>query len=68
VRDSYPSGSPVSQNVPPFASGRRLVSQINDSSESVIANTANIVDGFGRGTQGEFIQFLGYAMGSFNET
>ena len=48
-----------------FSSDRRLVSQINDSSESVIAN---IAEGFGRGTQGEFIQFLGYALGSLNET
>ena len=49
----------------PFASDKRLVSQLNDSSESVIAN---IAEGFGRGTQGEFIQFLGYALGSLNET
>ena len=49
----------------PFASDKRLVVQINDSSESVIAN---IAEGFGRGTQGEFIQFLGYALGSLNET
>lgn len=48
-----------------FASDQRLVSQINDSSESVMAN---IAEGFGRGTQGEFIQFLGYALGSLNET
>jgi four helix bundle protein len=49
----------------PFASDRRLVEQINDSSESVMAN---IAEGFGRGTQGEFITFLGYALGSLNET
>ncbi len=48
-----------------FAGDVRLVRQINDSSESVIAN---IAEGFGRGTQGEFIQFLGYAVGSLNET
>lgn len=48
-----------------FSSDRRLVSQINDSSESVMAN---IAEGFGRGTQGEFIQFIGYALGSLNET
>lgn len=42
-----------------------MVIQINDSSESV---GANIAEGFGRGTQGEFIQFLGYALGSLNET
>ena len=49
----------------PFCSDRRLVAQINDSSESV---TANIAEGFGRGTQGEFVTFLGYAIGSLNET
>jgi four helix bundle protein len=48
-----------------FLRDRRLVEQINDSSESVMAN---IAEGFGRGTQGEFIQFLGYAIGSLNET
>lgn len=50
---------------PPFAGDRRLVEQINDSSESV---AANIAEGFGRGTQGEFVAFLGYALGSLNET
>ena len=49
----------------PFAGDRRLVEQINDSSESVMAN---IAEGFGRGTQGEFVAFLGYAIGSTNET
>ncbi|MEM7311569.1 MAG: four helix bundle protein [Planctomycetota bacterium] len=50
---------------PKFKADHRLVAQINDSFESVIAN---IAEGFGRGTQGEFIQFLGYASGSLNET
>ena len=49
----------------PFRSDHRLVVQINDSSESVAANVA---EGFGRGTQGEFVTFLGYAIGSLNET
>lgn len=48
-----------------FSDDRRLVEQINDSSESV---GANIAEGFGRGTQAEFVQFLGYANGSLNET
>ncbi len=48
-----------------FRSDRRLVEQINDSSESV---TANVAEGFGRGTQGEFVTFLGYSIGSLNET
>lgn len=48
-----------------FKTDLRLVEQINDSSESVMAN---IAEGFGRGTQGEFVQFLGYAIGSLNET
>jgi four helix bundle protein len=49
----------------PFCRDRRLVEQINDSSSSVMAN---IAEGFGRGTQEEFITFLGYALGSLNET
>jgi four helix bundle protein len=49
----------------PFCSDRRLVEQINDSSESVMSN---IAEGFGRGTQGEFVTFLGYAIGSLDET
>src|SRR5438309_2135076 len=51
--------------VEPFCRDRRLVEQINDSSESIMSN---IAEGFGRGTQGEFVTFLGYAMGSLNET
>jgi four helix bundle protein len=49
----------------PFKDDRRLVTQVNDSSESVMSN---IAEGFGRGTQGEFVMFLGYALGSLNET
>jgi four helix bundle protein len=49
----------------PFCRDRRLVEQINDSSESVMSN---IAEGFGRGTQGEFVTFLGYAIASLNET
>jgi four helix bundle protein len=49
----------------PFSRDRRLVEQVNDSSESVMAN---IAEGFGRGTQGEFVTFLGYAIASLNET
>jgi four helix bundle protein len=49
----------------PFSGDKRLVVQINDSSESVMSN---IAEGFGRGTQGEFVLFLGYAIGSLDET
>lgn len=49
----------------PFCFDHKLVVQINDSSESVMSN---IAEGFGRGTQGEFVQFLGYSIGSLNET
>ncbi|MCI0332087.1 MAG: four helix bundle protein [Planctomycetes bacterium] len=49
----------------PFSRDQRLVVQINDSSESAMANMA---EGFGRGTQEEFITFLGYAIGSLDET
>lgn len=48
-----------------FSKDRRLVEQINNSSDSV---AANIAEGFGRGTQGEFVLFLGYSLGSLNET
>ena len=50
---------------PAFREDRRLAEQINDSANSVMAN---IAEGFGRGTQGEFVTFLGYAVGSVNET
>jgi four helix bundle protein len=49
----------------PFARDHRLTVQINDSSESVMSNMA---EGFGRATQEEFITFLGYALGSLDET
>ena len=49
----------------PFHGDRRLTEQINDSTDSV---TANIAEGFGRGTQGEFVLFLGYSLGSLDET
>jgi four helix bundle protein len=49
----------------PFVKDGRLVVQINDSSESVMSNMA---EGFGRGTQNEFVLFLGYAIGSLDET
>jgi len=48
-----------------FCRDRRLVEQINDSSESTMSN---IAEGFGRGTQAEFVTFLGYAIGSLDET
>jgi four helix bundle protein len=48
-----------------FARDQRLTVQINDSSESVMSN---IAEGFGRGTQEEFVIFLGYALGSLMET
>ena len=48
-----------------FAKDQRLVVQINDSSESVMSN---IAEGFGRGTQAQFVAFLGYAIGSLDET
>lgn len=50
---------------PPFSHDQRLTVQVNDSSESVMANMA---EGFGRATQAEFITFLGYALGSLDET
>jgi four helix bundle protein len=50
---------------PGFVRDQRLVMQINDSTESVMSN---IAEGFGRGTQEEFIIFLDYALGSLMET
>jgi four helix bundle protein len=50
---------------PAFKADRRLVVQVNDSSASVMAN---IAEGFGRGSQAQFVVFLGYALGSLNET
>jgi len=48
-----------------FAADTSLVDQSRRSSVSVMAN---IAEGFGRGTQGEFVTFLGYSLGSLNET
>jgi len=49
----------------PFSRDQRLTVQINDSTESVMSN---IAEGFGRGTQEEFVIFLGYALGSLLES
>lgn len=48
-----------------FSKDYKLVHQINGSSGSIMDN---IAEGFGRGSTNEFIQFLGYSMGSCNET
>jgi four helix bundle protein len=62
--DQFPAAIHHTQTRP-CAKDQRLVVQINDSSESVMSNMA---EGFGRGTQEEFITFLGYAIGSLDET
>jgi four helix bundle protein len=49
----------------PFCRDQRLAVQINDSTESVMSN---IAEGFGRSMQDEFITFLGYALGSLDES
>ncbi len=49
----------------PFCRDQRLVVQVNDSTESVMSN---IAEGFGRSMQDEFITFLGYALGSLDES
>lgn len=47
-----------------FARDFGLKNQINESSGSVMDN---IAEGFGRGGRAEFVQFLGFSMGSLNE-
>lgn len=49
----------------PLERDYKLRDQINSSSGSV---TDNIAEGFGRGGNKEFIQFLGFSRGSNNET
>src|SRR5260370_40494569 len=49
----------------PYCRDFKLVVQINDSSESIMSN---IAESFGRETQAQFITFLGYALGSLDET
>jgi four helix bundle protein len=48
-----------------FSKEYKLKDQIKDSSGSVMDN---IAEGFGRDSRLEFINFLGYAKGSLNET
>ena len=48
-----------------FAKDYELRNQINRSSGSVMDN---IAEGFGRGSRAEFVQFMGYSMGSLNES
>jgi four helix bundle protein len=47
-----------------FGKSFRLIAQIEGSSGSIMDN---IAEGFERGTKSEFIQFLGYAKGSYGE-
>jgi four helix bundle protein len=49
----------------PFTKDFELKNQINASSGSVMDN---IAEGYGRGGKNEFINFLGIASGSLNET
>lgn len=47
-----------------FKRNYRLIHQVEGSSGSVMDN---IAEGFERGTKGEFLQFLGYSIGSCGE-
>ncbi|MCU0441024.1 MAG: four helix bundle protein [Bacteroidia bacterium] len=49
----------------PWSKDYKLVAQINDASGSVMNN---IVEGYGRGSRLEFVQFLGFSQGSSTET
>lgn len=48
-----------------FSRDFELKNQINGSSGSIMDN---IAEGFGRGSRAEFVQFLGYSLGSADET
>ena len=49
----------------PFARDFGMRDQIQRAS---VSSMSNIAEGFGRGTQGQFITFLGYCLGSLDET